>query len=91
MTLVLAGGNYRGLPQLKCHGHWMAVGEYSDSNTKFARTGGLNLKEVVRPERFELPTSSFGGKRSIHLSYGRMSSDKCTLRCLAHQFGGICI
>jgi hypothetical protein len=25
----------------------------------------------VRPERFELPASSSGGKRSIQLSYGR--------------------
>ena len=26
---------------------------------------------LVRPERFELPTFSFEGCRSIHLSYGR--------------------
>jgi hypothetical protein len=26
---------------------------------------------MVRPERFELPASSSGGKRSIQLSYGR--------------------
>jgi hypothetical protein len=28
----------------------------------------------VRPERFELPASSSGGKRSIQLSYGRAPS-----------------
>ncbi len=28
-------------------------------------------KNVVRPERFELPTYCSGGNRSIHLSYGR--------------------
>ena len=32
------------------------------------------LKEMVRPERFELPASSSGGKRSIQLSYGRVTS-----------------
>jgi hypothetical protein len=30
-----------------------------------------DLTGVVRPERFELPASSSGGKRSIQLSYGR--------------------
>jgi hypothetical protein len=30
-------------------------------------------KLMVRPERFELPTYSSGGCRSIHLSYGRVS------------------
>jgi hypothetical protein len=32
------------------------------------------FNEVVRPERFELPASSSGGKRSIQLSYGRLTS-----------------
>ncbi len=31
----------------------------------------LDLKELVRPERFELPTPCFVGKCSIQLSYGR--------------------
>jgi hypothetical protein len=33
-----------------------------------------NLQQMVRPERFELPASSSGGKRSIQLSYGRVTS-----------------
>jgi hypothetical protein len=34
--------------------------------------GGLaTLGNLVRPERFELPTYCSGGNRSIHLSYGR--------------------
>ena len=28
-------------------------------------------RNLVRPERFELPTYCSGGNRSIHLSYGR--------------------
>jgi|HubBroStandDraft_5_1064220.scaffolds.fasta_scaffold286861_1 hypothetical protein len=31
----------------------------------------IAFREVVRPERFELPTYSSGGCRSIQLSYGR--------------------
>ena len=33
-----------------------------------------NGREVVRPRRFELLTYSFGGCRSIQLSYGRTIS-----------------
>jgi hypothetical protein len=36
---------------------------------------GLN-REVARPVRFELTTYSFGGCRSIHLSYGRIAIRK---------------
>jgi hypothetical protein len=31
----------------------------------------LDQRKLVRPERFELPTYSSGGCRSIQLSYGR--------------------
>ncbi len=36
-----------------------------------ARTGFSDQKLLVRPERFELPTSWFVARRSIQLSYGR--------------------
>jgi hypothetical protein len=31
----------------------------------------VSRKDLVRPERFELPTCCSGGNRSIQLSYGR--------------------
>jgi hypothetical protein len=34
-------------------------------------------KEMVRPERFELPTLWFEAKCSIQLSYGRAKTGKC--------------
>jgi hypothetical protein len=36
-----------------------------------ARDSELEVKNLVRPERFELPTCCSGGNRSIQLSYGR--------------------
>src|SRR6266576_2994796 len=38
--------------------------------TFFLFRGG---RDLVRPERFELPTCCSGGNRSIQLSYGRVS------------------
>src|SRR5882762_9743413 len=38
--------------------------------------------KLVRPERFELPTYSSGGCRSIQLSYGR-AADSSSVHCLA--------
>ena len=38
---------------------------------RMADVGELS-ENLVRPERFELPTYCSGGNRSIHLSYGRI-------------------
>ena len=52
--------------------------------------------EMVRPERFELPTYWFVASRSIQLSYGRMSEtiDRISrFRCLCNcgiQAAGVC-
>jgi hypothetical protein len=35
-------------------------------------SGNRGVGKLVRPERFELPTYSSGGCRSIQLSYGRV-------------------
>src|ERR1700733_12135713 len=43
---------------------------------------------MVRPERFELPTYSSGGCRSIQLSYGRMPVFPVYMRSFTLSIGG---
>jgi hypothetical protein len=43
------------------------------------------VREVVRPRRFELLTYSFGGCRSIQLSYGRLIGKQKMLAPAIHQ------
>jgi hypothetical protein len=43
---------------------------------------------MVRPERFELPTYSSGGCRSIQLSYGRAPVFPVYMRSFALSIGG---
>ncbi len=44
-------------------------------NTPIGRRKSSKFREeVARPVRFELTTYSFGGCRSIHLSYGRTAA-----------------
>jgi hypothetical protein len=38
------------------------------------KSGVRSGRELVRPERFELPTCCSGGNRSIQLSYGRVTT-----------------
>ena len=40
---------------------------------------------MVRPRRFELLTYSFGGCRSIQLSYGRITSSLASVRPVRHK------
>ena len=42
-----------------------------DNSRRRQRSMQLLVGEMVRPERFELPTSWFVAMRSIQLSYGR--------------------
>jgi hypothetical protein len=44
------------------------------------RLSARSEKEMVRPERFELPTLWFEAKCSIQLSYGRAKTGKCCNR-----------
>ena len=46
--------------------------------------------EVVRPERFELPTYCSGGNRSIHLSYGRSAVNYMTVYVRQAQIASSC-
>ena len=39
----------------------------------------IGQEDLVRPERFELPTYCSGGNRSIHLSYGRSAVNYMTV------------
>ena len=47
----------------------IAIGNYPLTREALQRA-----ENMVRPERFELPTYCSGGNRSIHLSYGRAAS-----------------
>jgi hypothetical protein len=56
------------------------------------KTGSATLRTIwrkmVRPERFELPTYSSGGCRSIHLSYGRTPVFPVYMRSLGLSIDG---
>ena len=47
----------------------------------------MGLGSMVRPERFELPTYSSGGCRSIQLSYGRTLTVSVYMRSFALSIG----
>jgi hypothetical protein len=49
---------------------WTATFAGAVKSESISRSFGSNVK-VARPVRVELTTYSFGGCRSIHLSYGR--------------------
>ncbi len=51
---------------------WMIEQAEPDKEEPAARSASHCKKMVVRPRRFELLTYSFGGCRSIQLSYGRV-------------------
>jgi hypothetical protein len=68
---------------------WIVNGDGGQSGS---RRG--TAEEMVRPRRFELLTYSFGGCRSIQLSYGRIglslawSGAEAQVRCLTGGAGG---
>ena len=45
-------------------------------------------RNMVRPERFELPASWFVARRSIQLSYGRITAANITIRSADHHSRG---
>ena len=50
------------------------------------------MQNLVRPERFELPTSWFVARRSIQLSYGRARAANITTSMSErHSAGNLCI
>jgi hypothetical protein len=63
-------------PQADCY-----CQESSEDLQKVDYCFHVALKKLVRPERFELPTYSSGGCRSIQLSYGRTADSYSVHRC----------
>gem|GEM_PF-6087572 len=51
----------------------------------FSREHGGDRSNLARPEGFEPPAPSFGGKYSIHLSYGRFASAEDTAPAALRQ------
>jgi hypothetical protein len=51
--------------------HRKRSGQYADNKKKPATSAGFFV-QMVRPERFELPTPKFVAWCSIQLSYGRV-------------------
>jgi hypothetical protein len=92
-TITKTGGGHGENPPCPCYCLTPPTANPGQTETLERRLDFLNpprfIRKVVRPERFELPAFWFVARRSIQLSYGRISillrSNSLQQRARFHQ------